>query len=114
MLVENISKGKLIAENVRRAAGFWERARGLLFSAPLKEGCGLWIEPCNSVHTFFMGYDIDVIFLSPDYKIVYIIENMKPWRISKIVRKAKAVLELRAGTVNKFSIQIGDQLKLSM
>jgi len=104
------SRNKIIADNVVLATTFLKRARGLLFSDPLKEGAGLWIKPCNSVHTFFMTYSIDVVYLDKNLRIVSIIENMSPWRVSKIEKNAKSVLELRAGTVRKFGLVPGEQL----
>lgn len=104
------SNKRVVADKVATASRFFQRARGLLFSNPLTEGAGLWIKPCNSVHTFFMTYSIDVIFLDKNLVIVHIITNMSPWRISKIVKRAESVLELPAGTVQRFTLSKGEQL----
>ncbi|HBT20657.1 MAG TPA: DUF192 domain-containing protein [Peptococcaceae bacterium] len=112
MKVTNLANGKTVAEKVSVAKSFLKRAKGLLFSPPLKENRGLWIEPCNAVHTFFMSYDIDVIFLSENCEVLHIIESMKPWKISKIVPESKAVLELPAGTAKRIPINIGDRFRL--
>ena len=104
------SNNKIIANNVAIAARFFQRARGLLLSKPLKEGAGLWINPCNAGHTFFMTYSIDVIFLDKNMRITNILENMSPWRVSPIEKNAQSVLELPAGTAKKHSVTIGEQL----
>ena len=111
MLVKNPSTGNIIAENVREATGFLGRLRGLLFSPPLKEGEALLIYPCSSVHTCFMRYPIDVVFLSKDNEIVYLVHEMKPWRFSKVVKNARAVLELPPGTARRTSLNTGDVLE---
>lgn len=104
------SNNNIIADKTATASTFFQRARGLLFSDPLMEGAGLWIKPCSSVHTFFMTYSIDVIFLDKDMVIVNITADMPPWRISKIVKKAESVLELPAGTVRRSNLSLGEQL----
>ncbi len=104
------SHNMMIADKVSTASNFFQRARGLLFSKPLTEGAGLWIKPCNSVHTFFMAYSIDVIFLDKNLRILDIIENMPSGRISSIKRGAKSVLELPRGTAGKTRLSLGEQL----
>ena len=104
------SNNEIIAGEVAIATRFFQRARGLLFSEPLKEGSGLWINPCNAVHTFFMTYSIDVVFLDKNMRIINILENMSPWQVSPIVKNALSVLELPAGTAKKYSVTIGEQL----
>lgn len=109
MVVRN-SKNQIVANKVATAETFFRRARGLLFSSALNEGAGLWITPCNSVHTFFMSYSIDVVFLDRDLRIVSIIENMVPGKVSRIQTQAASVLELPAGSVKKQPIHVGEQL----
>ena len=101
---------KIVADKATLASKFLERGRGLLFSKPLTEGAGLWITPCNSVHTFFMTYSIDVIFLDKNLKIVNIMASMAPGHVSPIVKSAHSVLELPAGTAEKTSLAVGEQL----
>ena len=106
-------EGKILLHDVRLAATFFTRARGLLFTPPLKEGEGLWIKPCNSVHTFFMGYPIDVVFLDAGTKVIHIIKHMEPGHISRIIRKAKSVLEIRPGAADELGLKINDVLDLA-
>lgn len=72
---------------------------------------GLWIVPCPMIHTFFMKFPIDVLFLGRDLRVARVIENLKPWRLSPWVWSAHSVLEL-AGGVLKGSVQVGDQLEI--
>jgi len=73
---------------------------------------GLWIIPCPMIHTFFMKFAIDVLFLNRELKVVRVMENLKPWRLSPWVFRAHSVLELAAGHL-KGSTQVGDQLQIS-
>lgn len=82
------------------------RIKGLMFKKKISKG--LWIVPCNSIHTFFMKCPIDVLFLDKKGKIIKMIPNMKPWRIGAIVWKAHSVIELPCGTIQYMNIQLHD------
>ena len=112
MNVSNPNRGVVLAGDCRVATGFWPRARGLLFSSPLLEGQGLWLDPCQSVHTILMGYPIDVLFLDKENRVAHLIQAMPPYRASRFVWRARSVLELPAGTVARTRTAVGDQLLL--
>jgi len=95
--------------HIRKTETFFERGRGLLGCTGLEEGHGMLISPCNSIHTFFMKFPIDVIFLSNDNRILAIHPNMKPQRFSRSA-KASSVLELMAGQTDISGLQTGDNL----
>ena len=101
----------ILAKNAKEAISFSERAIGLMFKDKMENFDGLLIKPCRSIHTFFMKYPIDVIFLSSDNRVVKIIQNMRPWRMSSIYFRSAKVLELMGGTV-KNSIKKDDQLEV--
>lgn len=103
--------GREIASNIKIADEFMSRLIGLMFIEDIKDGDGLLIKTCNSIHSFFMKFSIDVIFLSNDYEVVKVIENMTPWKVSWMYFKAAQVLELRAGTISGF-IKKGDRVEL--
>lgn len=105
-----IKKGDaVISENAGYAKSFSERALGLMFSKDLGDRDGLIIEPCNSIHTFFMNYPIDVIFLDSENKVVKVFSSMKPWRITRMYFTASKVLELMGESL-KYPLKKGDQL----
>lgn len=81
-------------------------------SPPLKDGSGLIIEPCNSIHMFFMRYPLDVVFLDREGRVVFMYEGIKPWRVGRIVKGAKVAVELPEGTIKQSKTQVGDTLVL--
>ncbi len=89
-----------------------ERTVGLLPRHSLGENEGLWIDSCNSIHTFFMKFPIDVAFIDSKGKVVAMYENLRPWRLTFIHFSAKSVLETAAGQMHKKKIQKGKVLKL--
>ncbi len=86
------------------------RRRGLLKHSSLEEGDGLWIAPCEAVHSFGMKFAIDVLYLNKQKKILKIRPNMVKSRISLCLR-AHSVLELPAGMAAKTGTQVGDELE---
>jgi len=109
--VTNESKGLVVAPRARVATSLGERFLGLLGTASLALGEGLWITPCPSVHTFFMRYPIDILFLDKD-GIVISQRTLVPWRFSRWEGKAVGVLELAAGAIELTGTQVGDHLTL--
>jgi uncharacterized membrane protein (UPF0127 family) len=89
-----------------------KRRQGLLQHTGLAMGEGLWIVPCEAVHTFFMKFDIDVLFLNKKRQIVKVRENMGKWRMAgALLSGGHSVLELPAGTCQRTSTAKGDQLE---
>jgi uncharacterized membrane protein (UPF0127 family) len=100
--------GRIVAESVRVADTYLRRLRGLL-GRRLREGEGLVLRPAFSIHTSFMHYPIDVVFLDQDLTVVDIAANVKPWRTASC-RAAKEVVELRAGECERRGLRVGDQV----
>lgn len=92
---------------------FFTRLAGLMGKKELKVNEGMLLRPCSSIHTCFMKFAIDVVFLDGEYRVVELINNMSPWRFSSHNKSAKQVLELRAGTVDRFGIKKGTILEVS-
>jgi len=110
MIVRNVTRGLVLGDAVRQADSFISRLKGLMFTPRLESGQGLLIRPCQAVHTHFMRFSIDVIFLDGAGRVVWVMTAMPPWRQSPFIRGAEAVLELpahAAGTTGP-----GDQLEL--
>lgn len=101
---------ELIVDHLELATSFIERGKGLLGRDDLPESEGLWIKPCNNIHTFFMKFRIDCLFLDENLVIQKIASNMKPFRVAGPVWKARSVIELKAGTASKSNLAVGDQL----
>jgi uncharacterized membrane protein (UPF0127 family) len=92
--------GRVVVEDLELAGTTWSRFIGLMGRPSLERGRGLWIEPCNSIHMFFMRFAIDVLFLDRQHRVKKVMLELKPWRISPIVFGARAVVELPAGTLS--------------
>lgn len=88
---------RLLAGRVQVADSFGPRLLGLMFRRRLDAQEGLLLRPCNSVHTFFMRFPIDVVYLDRDGQVLRVTPAMAPWRVGPLVRGAKQVLELPAG-----------------
>ena len=86
-----------------------KRRTGLLKHDRLQPGEGLWITPCESVHTFFMKFPIDLVYLDRQKKVRKVRNAVPPWRLSACL-SAHSILELPAGTVVETGTQPGDEL----
>lgn len=100
-----------MAERARIADTMLARMKGLLFSDGLGADEGLWIEPCNSIHTFGMRFTIDAVFLDRGGKVVKIVPRMKPWKMTWIAAGARGVLELPEGQIERTGTRVGDELE---
>ena len=87
--------GRVIVDPCMRTTNAFDRLRGLLFREVPASGAGFLIDPCASVHTFFMPYPIGVVYLDDCYRVVRTIDTLKPWRLSAC-RAAHMTLELAA------------------
>jgi uncharacterized protein len=111
--IENPSRGgTVVAESAEMADGFATRFMGLMGRRAWTNSDGMVIEPCSSIHCFFMRMPIDVAFVDRDWHILRTVEALKPWRIGPVVRKTKRVIELPAGALKRSGSGPGDQLVL--
>lgn len=110
--IYNTTRQVVLAEDLRVAFDFWSRLRGLMGKHSLPIGEGLLLKPCNCVHSFFMSFSFDAVFLDEEMVIVHIIEAMPPFRWSPIIRKACSVLELPSGVTRWSGSRVGDKLSL--
>ena len=101
--------GRVVCEHLLVAARPLRRMRGLLGRASLPAGEGILLRPAGSVHTFFMRFPIDVVFLDKEDRVVGIEPSVPPWRTAGR-RGAKAVLELAAGECDRRGVRVGDRL----
>ena len=101
--------GETICQRCEIAATPVRRMRGLLGRTGLGSGEGVLLKPASSVHTWFMRFSIDVVFLDRDMRVVKVAANVAPWR-ARACRGAKAALELRAGESERCGIKPGERL----
>ncbi|MBP5429688.1 MAG: DUF192 domain-containing protein [Elusimicrobiaceae bacterium] len=100
--------GNVIAQQVVLANTFYSRLKGLMGRKGLPQGEALLLDPCPQIHTCFMRFDIDVVFLDCSGRVVAVLEQIKPWRMSKFYSGCQA-LELSGGSLQG-SVQPGDIL----
>lgn len=108
--IVNERSGLEVAHTILAADTFLTRLRGLIAQPPLGAGCALWISPCNQIHTHFLGYAIDAVFLSQDWRVLQVKEGIAPWKILPRVPGSVSVLEFCGLRAN--AIAPGDQLQL--
>ena len=95
------SSGEIICHKMIVASNTLSRMKGLMFSSELPDCDGFLISPCNSIHTFFMRYPLDIVFLDKNFKIVKVLYNLSAWRMTWIYFRSHQVLEMKAGTLKK-------------
>ena len=112
VLVHNRTRDTVVAEMAGLADGYFTRLRGLIGRRGLRLGEGLVIRPCSSIHTFFMSFPIEVLFVDEGNRVVLATQPIAPWRIAPIVPSARYVVELPAGAVSASQTMHGDILEV--
>jgi hypothetical protein len=112
LTVRNLTRQTVLATGLEVADTGPKRNKGLLGRDGLETGGGLWIVPCESVHTFFMRFPIDLVYLDRRYRVRKVRNAVGRWRISACL-SAHSILELPAGTVVSTQTQKGDVLEFS-
>jgi len=105
--VVNVTRATVLATRLELADSAAKRNKGLLGRKGLEPGGGLWIIPCESVHTFFMQFAIDLIYIDRDFKVKKVRRSVGPWRLS-VCFSAHSILELPAGTIAATQTRNGD------
>lgn len=111
MIIRNQTRGSVLADSAEIANTSGKRRKGLLGRDHLPDGHALWIVPCESVHTFFMKFPIDLVYLDRKRRVKKIRSTVAPWRMS-ICLLAHSVLELPAGAIARTNTQRGDLLEI--
>lgn len=112
MKLVNTSKNLPLADHLEKAESFSARLIGLLRHKTLDERNTLWIDRCSSIHTFFMRFAIDVVFVDDSLKVRACYENVKPWRLILPVWGARSVFEFAVGAIRRGHVEAGDQLNV--
>ena len=112
MQILNLTRKTHLARNAEIAGSGGKRTKGLLGRKGLAQGEGMWIVPCEAVHTFGMQFPIDLVYLDRGLRIKKVRSNVPPWRLSACL-SAHSILELPAGTICESQSQPGDLLEFS-
>jgi len=112
MTIRNETRDCVLVEHPVMAKSLWSRFMGLMGRGSLPDGEGLVLEPANSIHMFFMRFPIDAVFVDRDWKVLHIAHGIAPWRLSRVVRRSRRVIEMPAGRCRQTGTEPGDQLAL--
>jgi uncharacterized membrane protein (UPF0127 family) len=110
--VLNVTRDTVLAAQLEKAHTGAARRKGLLGRKQFLPGEGLWIVPCESVHTFFMRFPIDLVYLDRKHRVKKVRSNVGPWRMSACLL-AHSVLELPSGTVVATRTVRGDKVEMA-
>lgn len=113
MQIINKSRAVPLASEVIVADRPFSRLKGLLGRDSLNKGEALIIKPCNSIHTFFMRFPIDVLFIDKGNKVIKAVCGIKPFRISGIYIRACFAIELPSGVILESSTSQGDEITIT-
>jgi uncharacterized membrane protein (UPF0127 family) len=108
-LVVSLTRGNVVCEDVVIADRPRRRMRGLLGRGSLPAGEGMLLQPAPSIHTAFMRFAFDAVFMDGTLRVLKVVEHLTPWRIAS-ARHSLAVLELAEGESAARGIAVGDQL----
>jgi uncharacterized membrane protein (UPF0127 family) len=103
---------KVIVAKVDAAASVRRRMRGLLGRSALDKGQALYLAPCRLVHTFFMRFPLDLVFVSKTMEVVRVARNVKPGRVAWGGWASRSVFEMEAGWLPRGLVVPGDRLEL--
>ena len=109
--LRNARSGFWLANELMVTKNFWQAAKGLLGQQGLAPGAGLYIAPCQSIHSWFMQFPFDAIFVDGNWRVLHLIHSMPPFRISAFVWHARGVVELPAGVILATDTRKGDLLE---
>ena len=110
--VVNVTRQTVLADKLEVANQGETRRKGLLGRSVLEAGEGLWIKPCEAVHTFFMNFPIDLVYLDQQHRIRKVRKSVPAWRLSACL-SASSVLELPSGCIEATQSRRGDKLEFS-
>jgi len=103
--------GQVLSSRAMLASGMLSRMKGLLGRRGLPQGESIILRPCSSVHTLFMRFTLDVLYLDKEQRVVKLVRDLKPWRLSA-ARRAHEAIEFEAGHLQGVEIEPGDKVTL--
>jgi uncharacterized protein len=108
----NESRGNVVCEQTEIADTLWRRMRGLLGRASLPAGRGMFFKGESSIHSAFMRFEFDAVFMDRELRVVGLAERIPPWRV-RAAKGTRNILELAAGEIARTEVAIGDQLAVT-
>lgn len=112
MQLVNVTNGTVLADHIEVASNFKKRLKGLIGRPGLNQGEAFILLPCNSIHTCFMSFPIDVLFVDKAAVVLQSLENMRPFKLSPIIHHSYMVVELPAGRIAATCTGTGHRLQL--
>jgi uncharacterized membrane protein (UPF0127 family) len=112
MTIINTTKNTVLAEQAIIAGSLFKRITGLLGRKGVQPAQALVIMPCRQIHTLFMRFPIDALFVNRNNKVVAVHANLAPWRITPFYFQSRFVIELPVGTVSDSRTKKGDYLSI--
>jgi len=109
--ITNETRGTELASSALAARTFWSRLIGLLGRSRLEAGEGLVIERSSSIHTAFMRFAIDAVYVERSGRVIKAVSDLRPFRVSGVLRGGHSVIELPAGTIAQTGTTTGDELR---
>ncbi|KXG77358.1 DUF192 domain-containing protein [Thermotalea metallivorans] len=102
---------KVFAQRIEIADTFIKRLLGLMGRTKLDQEGGIILTPCTGIHTLWMSFPIDCLYLDGDHRVIHM-ETIEPWRIGKIIKGCKTVIELPKGTIERLNIKLNQKIIL--
>lgn len=113
MWIIDVTKGCVVARRGRKAAGLFDRMKGLIGMKKFENGEALWITPCQGIHTVGMRFAIDALYLDETNTVTSVVERMPVNQFGRVDWKAHSVIELPSGTANLLGVSAGDRIVFS-
>lgn len=110
MILQRIKNNQVLVPRLKEARTSYDRTVGLLGLKELPSDQGLWIHRCNSIHTFFMKFSIDCVFMNKNFEVVSVVTDVQPWRLVFPRWGASSVVELAAGVAKPWNLEKGEKL----
>ena len=110
MRITNRTRDTLLGTRVVWTTTFWRRLRGFIGRPEPRQGDGILLNPCSAIHTCWMTFSLDVLFLDERGKVLELVRSIHPWRFSRRVSGARYALEVPVGTIDASSTRVGDEL----
>lgn len=114
MKLKKAQVDSVLFSQLERAQGTWQRMVGLLCHKGLNSEQALWITRCNAVHTFFMKFSIDCVFVDRTGRVKKVYHDVKPWKWAGPVWGATDVIEMAAGQARAKNIEVGDVVECGL